>query len=407
MAKNNLIAGLDVGTGHIKLLVARPKEDQSGFDVVCQLKEASYGVRKGVVVDSEKVSRTIQILLNRAREETGEKISAVFTNIGGSHLYCTSSRGMIAVSRADQKVSELDITRVIESAKTVSLPSNSEIMEVYPKEFMLDNSGGIKNVIGMHGGRLEVEAMILAGFSPYVSNLSQAVLACNLQVLDVVPSCLASADAVLNLKQKELGTAILDIGFGTSELAVFEEGELSHLAVVPIGSANITNDIAIGLKTDIDTAEAIKLAVGTCVFKGKDKKEKVEVEGEETLVFSRKMLSKIIQARVSEIFGEVQKELKRIQRQGMLPGGIVITGGGAKMDKIADLAKKEFKLPCRIGKPSNFYGLEEDLSYATACGLIARSAEPVSEGPSFSPAAWANKGSVGGKIKKILKVFIP
>jgi cell division protein FtsA len=405
MSKNNLIAGLDVGTGHIKLLVARPKE--AGFEVVCQLKEASYGVRKGVVVDSEKVSRTIQVLLNKAREEAGERISAVFTNIGGSHLYCASSKGMIAVSRADQKVSEIDVTRVIESAKTVSLPSNSEIMEVYPKNFMLDNSGGIKNVIGMRGGRLEVEAMILAGFSPYVSNLSQAVLACDLQVLDVVPSCLASADAVLSPKQKELGTAVLDIGFGTSKLAVFEEGELSHLAVIPIGSANITNDIAIGLKTDIDTAEAIKLAVGTCMFKGKDKKEKVEVEGEETLVFSQKMLSRIVQARVSEIFAEIQKELKRIQKQGMLPGGIVLTGGGSKISKIVDLAKRELKLPCRIGKPLNFYGLEEDLNYATACGLIARTAEPITEGVSVSPAVWSGKNEITGKLKKFFKVFIP
>jgi cell division protein FtsA len=408
MAKNNLIAGLDVGSGHIKLLVAKPKEDQSGFDVVCQLKEASYGVRKGVVVDSEKVSRTIQVLLNRAREELGERITSVFTNIGGSHLYCTSSKGMIAVSRADQKVSDVDVARVIDSARTVSLPSNSEIMEVYPKEFTLDNSGGIKNAVGMHGGRLEVNAMILAGFSPYVSNLSEAVVACDLQVLDIVPSCLASADAVLSPKQKELGTAILDIGFGTSELAIFEEGELSHLAVVPIGSANITNDIAIGLRTDVDTAEAIKLAAGTCVFKGKDKKEKVEVEGEETLMFSRKMVAKIVQARVSEIFGEIQKEFKKVEKEGMLPGGIVITGGGAKIDKIVDLAKKEFKLPCKIGKPANFYGLEEDFNYTTACGLITRSAGPRLESFSSSTPAWSGKGGgVGDRFKKILKIFIP
>jgi len=408
MSKNNLIAGLDVGSGHIKLLVAKPKEDQSGFEVVCQLKEASYGVRKGVVVDSEKVSRTIQVLLNRAREEIGERITSVFTNIGGSHLYCTPSKGMIAVSRADQKVSELDVARVIDSARTVSLPSNSEIMEVYPKEFTLDNSGGIKNAIGMRGGRLEVSAMVLAGFAPYVNNLSEAVLACDVQVSDIVPSCLASADAVLSLKQKELGTAILDIGFGTSELAVFEEGELSHLAVIPIGSANITNDIAIGLRTDVDTAEAIKLAAGTCAFKGKDKKEKVEVEGEETLMFSRKMVAKIVQARVSEIFGEVQKEFKKINKQGLLPGGIVITGGGARIDKIVDLAKKEFKLPCKVGRPTNFYGLEEDLNYTTACGLISRSAGPVSEMSSHSVPTWTSKGGgISDKFKKILKIFIP
>jgi len=407
MAKSNLVAGLDVGTGHIKLLVARQKEDQSGFEVVSQLKEVSFGVRKGVVVNIEKVSRIIQILLNKAREETGQKINAVFTNIGGSHLYCASSRGMIAVSRADQKVSEVDVARVIESAKTVSLPSNSEIMEVYPKEFIVDNNGGVKEAIGMQGGRLEVETMVLACFTPYLNNLTQAVLISDVQILDVVPSSLASAEAVLTQKQKELGVAILDIGSGTSELAVFEDGELIHLVVFPMGSANITNDIAIGLKTDIDTAEIIKIERGSCLFKGKDKKEKIEMDGEDTLVFSQKMLSRIVEARVSEIFGEVQKELKKIQKQGMLPAGIVLTGGGSKIAKIVDLAKKELKLPCRIGKPIDFHGLEEDLNYATACGLIIRGTGGFNGTVSTPSNNWKEKTKFIAKFKKILKVFIP
>ncbi|MFH1582238.1 MAG: cell division protein FtsA [bacterium] len=407
MAKSNLIAGLDIGTGHIKLLVVKQKEDQPGFEVVSQLKETSFGVRKGVVIDTEKVSRIIQILLNRAREETGQKINAVFTNIGGSHLSCVSSRGMIAVSRADQKISEMDVARVIESAKTVSLPSNSQIMEVYPKEFIVDNNDGVKEAIGMHGGRLEVETMVLACFTPYLNNLTQAILASDLRILDVVPSSLASAEAVLTPKQKELGAAILDIGAGTSELAIFEEGELVHLVVFPMGSANITNDIAIGLKTDIDTAEVIKIEKGSCSFKGSDKKEKVEVEGEDTLIFSQKMLSRIIEARVSEIFGEVQKELKKIQKQGMLPAGIVLTGGGSRTPKIVDLAKKELKLPCRIGKPMDFYGLEEDLNYATSCGLIMRGMRGSNRSLSISSSNWTEKTKFVDRFKKILKVFIP
>jgi len=404
MAKDNLIAGLDIGTGYIKLLVVKQKEDGSGFEVISQLKEPSFGVRKGVVVDPEKVSRIIQILLSKAREETGKRIGSVFTNIGGSHLFCASSKGMVAVSRADQRVTEMDISRVLDSAKTVSLPLNNEILEVFPREYIVDNEKGIKEALGMQGGRLEVETVILAAFSPYINNLTQAVLSSNLHVLDVVPSSIASAAAVLSPRQKELGAAVLDIGAGTSEIAVFEEGDLIHLAVFPIGSSNITNDIAIGLKTDVDTAEAIKIDKGSCFFRGSDKKEKIELEEEEPLVFSQKMLARIIEARVSEIFGEVQKELKKIQKQGMLPAGITLTGGGSRIPRIVDLAKKELKLPCRIGKPDCFYGLDDELSFATTCGLIMKATNI--KGRETKKENWVPRG-FGEKVKKILKIFIP
>ena len=404
MAKDNLIAGLDIGTGYIKLLVVKQKDDGSGFEVISQLKEPSFGVRKGVVVDPEKVSRIIQILLSKAREETGKRIGAVFTNIGGSHLFCASSKGMVAVSRADQRVTEMDINRVLDSAKTVSLPLNNEILEVFPREYIVDNEKGIKEALGMQGGRLEVETVILAAFSPYINNLTQAVLSSDLHVLDVVPSSIASAAAVLSPRQKELGAAVLDIGAGTSEIAVFEEGDLIHLAVFPIGSSNITNDIAIGLKTDVDTAEAIKIDKGTCFFRGSDKKEKIELEEEEPLVFSQKMLARIIEARVSEIFGEVQKELKKIQKQGMLPAGITLTGGGSRIPRIVDLAKKELKLPCRIGKPDCFYGLDDELSFATTCGLIMKATNI--KGRETKKENWVPRG-FGEKVKKILKIFIP
>lgn len=404
MSKDNLISALDIGTGHIKLLAVRQKEDGSGFEVVCQLREPSFGVRKGVVVDPEKVSRIIQILFNRAREETGKRIGSVFTNIGGSHLFCATSRGMVAVSRADQRVTEMDISRVLDSARTVSMPLNNQILEVFPREYIVDNKKGIKEVLGMQGGRLEVETVVLAAFAPYINNLTQAVLGSDIHVLDIVPSSLASAAAVLSPRQKELGSAVLDIGAGTSELAVFEEGDLIDLTVFPIGSANITNDIAIGLKTDVDTAEAIKVEKGSCLFKGSNKKEKIVLEGEEPLSFSPKMLSRIIEARVSEIFGEVQKELKKIQKQGMLPGGITLTGGGSRIPRIVDLAKKELKLPCRIGKPDCFYGLEDELSFATACGLILKSTNIEKREVKKEDLS---AGGFGENIKKILKIFIP
>lgn len=408
MAKPNIITGLDIGTSAIKVLVAGQKKDTSDFEVLYQAKEPSFGVRKGVVVDVEKISRIIQVIFNKIRTETGFKIDSVYTNISGSHILATSSRGLVSVSRADQRVSEEDVERVLQAAQTFSMPSNKEVLEVFPREYIVDGENGIKEPVGMQGVRLEAEVLALSGFSPYKNNLVQAILNSGLQILDIIPSPLASASAVLSQRQKELGVGLLDIGAGTSELAVFEEGNLVHLAIIPIGSSNITNDIAIGLKTDIDTAEAIKIERGCCIFKGNDKKEKIQMEDEEVLSFSQKNLTKIIEPRVSEIFDEVQKELKKISKQGMLPSGIVLTGGGAKLSKIAELAKKEFRLPCRLGKPPVFSGLEEELAFSTVCGLILRGIVPDGHEPWHAGKKSFVLGKrIGEKIKKIFKIFIP
>jgi len=404
MSKVKLIAGLDIGTSTIKMLVAGKREEGDGFEVVCQAEEPSFGVRRGIIVEPEKVSRTIQILLNRIKTEMGQKINSVYVNIGGAHISSVSSRSMVAVSRADRSISKEDVDRVLdEAAKSLSLPSNNEILQVFPKEFIVDGIGDIKSVEGLKGGRLETEILVLSNFMPFKNNLIQAVSNTDLQILDIISSPLASASSVLSQKQKELGTALLDIGAGTSGFAVFEEGRLIDLAIFPIGSANITHDIAVGLKTDIDVAEKIKIEYGTCLFKGKDKRERIEAEGEDPLVFSRKMLAKIIEARVSEIFDQCEKELKKIGKQE-LPGGIVLTGGGANLPKIVELAKKELKLPCRIGKPSDFSGLDDGPAFATVCGLILRSAE-------LEDGSWLQENKslseAGEKIKKIFKIFMP
>ena len=408
MAKPSIITGLDVGTSGVKILVAAQKHGTSDIEVLYQGKEPSFGVRKGVVVDVEKVSRIVQVILNKIRAETGFKINSVYTNISGSHIFATYSRGLVSVSRADQRVSEEDVGRVLQAAQTFSLPSNKEILEVFPKEFIVDGEGGIKEAVGMQGVRLETEVLALGAFSPYKNNLVQAVLDSNLKIVDIIPSPLASASAVLSQRQKELGVALLDIGAGTSELAIFEEGKLIHVAVIPIGSGNITNDIAIGLKTDIDTAEAIKIERGCCIFKGNDKKEKIKTGEEEPLCFSQKNLTKIIEARVLEIFNEVQKELKKISKQGMLPSGIVLTGGGAKMPKMVELAKKELKLPCQLGRPSAFFGLEDELAFSTVCGLVLRGAD-LEEQEVWQPGktSFVSGKRIGERIKKILKTFLP
>jgi len=403
MPKKYIITGLDIGTGSIKILVANKESEGEKFEVISQMRENSSGIRRGVVVNVEEVSNILASFLSQIKEETGVKINSVYVNVDGSHLFSLPSRGTIAVSRADQKISEEDIQRVLQAAQTFSLPSNKEIFDAFPKEFIIDGERGIKEALGLQGVRLEAEVLVLGGFSPYLKNLTQAILDSELQILDMVPSPIAAARAVLTEKQKELGVAVLDIGAGTSGLAVFEEGDLIHLAVLPIGSVNITNDIAIGLKVDTEVAERIKIEYGSCFFKG-DKREKIKIGEEEPLVFSRRALTEIIEARVSEIFGEINKELKKISRAGLLPAGLVLTGGGSLLPQMVELAKKEFKLPCKIGKPKGFLELDEDPSLATVCGLVLGGADL--EEKRGESTTFFGKG-IGNKIKRIFRIFIP
>ncbi len=409
MPKANIITGLDIGTGNIKILVAS-KEPGQELQAISQIKENSSGVRRGVVVGVEEAASVLENIFSKIKEETGFKVESVFVNIDGSHLFSLPSRGTIAVSRADQKISEEDINRVLQAAQTISLPLNKEIFNAFPQEFIIDGEHGIKEALGLQGVRLEAEVLVLGGFAPYLKNLSQAVLNSELQVSDIVPSPIAAARAVLTPRQKELGVAVVDIGAGTTGLAVFEEGDLIHLAILPMGSTNITNDIAMGLKLDIDVAERVKVEFGSCLAKGEKKpgsrpKEKIKLtEDEEPLVFSRKALNGIIEDRTCEIFEEVQKELKKISKEKLLPAGIVLTGGGAKLPQIVELAKREFKLPCRVGKPRGISDLEEDPCFATACGLALGGADSIEENP---PVLGGLGKGMGSKIKRIFRFFLP
>jgi len=418
MSKPYTIAALDIGSGFIKMLLVSKKPEGAGFEILGQREEISLGVRKGVIVDIPKVTKIISSLKKKIEQDFGKKINSVYVDIGGGHLFCLPSRGLVSVSRADQKISEEDIERVLHAARTISLSShNKEVIEVFPKDFIVDGEGGIKEPIGMQGVRLETDVVALCGFSPYVRNLSKTVLNADFQSNVLIPTFLASSRAILTPKEKELGVCVLDIGAGTTDLAVFEEENLLHGAVFPVGSANITNDLAICLKTDIDTAERIKIEFGDCRVsslrnKGKSKKEKKikinpSIEGdnleEEPLIFSKKLLADIIGARVSEIFALASKELKKISRQKLLPAGIVLTGGGAKLPGIKDLAKKELKLPCRIGTPNLFSDFQENPSLSTLCGLVLEGAGGEESSERIS-GFW--KGFLA-KLKKLFSVFIP
>ena len=420
MSKPYTITGLDIGTSSIKGLCALKKQDSPSLEVLAQVSEPVLGMRKGVVINVEEVSKSISRARDLLQEKIGQKIDEVYVNINGGHIFTTPSHGSVVVSRADQKISQEDIDRVIQSAQAFSLPLNKEILDIFPKEFILDNERGIKEAVGMEGIRLEVEILALCAFSPYLKNLTNAVLGADIQIADIIPSPLASARAVLTPRQKELGVCLVDIGAGATGLAVYKEGNLIHAAVLPVGSSHITQDIAIGLRTDINIAEQIKREFGDCILEdskiNKGKEIKIELPQESSsLTFSQKMLVEVIGSRVSEIFDLIQKELKKISPSCLLPVGAVLAGNGAKLPGIVGFAKKELKLPVRLGAPwvrsspkegldqPEWSGLEEDPGLAAVCGLVLKGKDLEEEDQKFS----FDKKGILARIKKIFKVFIP
>jgi len=404
MAKGHIIVGLDIGTNTLKILVAQKKGKE--LEVLRYNQRPSFGLRKGAVVNVEETSKNIRLLISDIERDLGRRINSVFVNLGGSRLYVSPSDGIISVSRANQVISQEDIDRVLQATKAINIPSNEDVLDVFPREFIIDDQKGIKQPLGLTGIRLEAKVLLLCYFQSDFINLSQAVLNSKLQIDDIITSPLAAATAVLTPQQKELGVALIDIGAATTSLAVFEEGDLIHLAVFPIGSANITNDIAIGLRTEVSTAENIKKQYGTCFLTKTDKSsKKIEIIDKASgLSFTKKNLVDIIEPRVSEIFDLIQKELKKIGRQELLPGGIVLSGGGAKLSKIKDLAKQQLKLPCSIGNPKGIVGIEDDPSFATIAGLVLSDMDidGLDKGGILGLLRdWANK------CKKMFRVFIP
>lgn len=409
MSKNNIIAGLDIGTSTVKCLVIQKKQNDCEFLAYAEV--PSSGLRKGTVVNIEEVAKNIRQVILKVENDCGKKVNSVFVNIGGNHLRVIPSDGIISVSRADQIISKEDVARVLEATKAINLSKLEEVLDIIPKEFVIDGQDGIRDPLNLSGVRLEAKVLLLCYFQLYFTNLTQAVWNAKLQTNDIIASPVAAARSVLTPQQKEIGVALIDIGATTTSLAVFEEGSLVHLAIFPIGSANITNDIAIGLKTEVDIAESIKKQHGTCVFvKDEKKKEiskdvghkKLEIfEKPESVLFTKKDLVDIIEPRVSEILDLVQKELKKIGKHKMLPGGIVLTGGGARLPKIKDLTRDVLELNCQIGIPKGIIGIDEDPTLATVAGLALEGVDP-DEGVGIIA-----QGAFLKKIKKFLKNFIP
>lgn len=376
MAKSKIVASVDIGSSKIRTVVGLQEQGSPVPNIIGVGVAPSTGLRKGAVIDVEETINSISASLEDAERMAGEPINHVFLGIGGNHIESINSKGVIAVSHAQNEISEDDVDRVLEAAQAVTIPSNRRILRIIPKAFTVDEQKGIKYPVGMTGIRLEVETHIVTGFEPVIKNLEKCVLQSGVDIDDIIPACLASAEAVLSKRQKELGVVVVDIGCGGTSVSVFEDGSTLHTAVVPVGGENVTNDLAIGLRTSIDTADKVKIEYGSTIPEDVNDRETIDlslISKIDTQHVSKKHVVEIIQARYQEIFVLVKEELARIHRDGMLPAGVVLTGAGAKMSGVIDLARETLNLPAQIGFPTNYDGVVDkidDPAYATAIGLL-------------------------------------
>lgn len=414
MAKENIIVGLDVGTCYIRTVVARINPDQLKPQVIGIGKVPSFGLRRGSVVDIDEVVKNIGQSVQEAERNSGLSIERVLVSLSGNHIVPKISKGVVAISRADGEVSKEDVERAIKAASAVSVPQNREILHTIPRSFSIDNQEGIKEPVGMNGVRLEVDALIIEGSIPFVRNLKKCVEEAGLEIEEMVLAPLAASRAALSKRQKELGVLALDLGGGTVGLTVFEEGEILHSYVLPIGSAHITNDIAIGIRSDVDLAEKVKLEYGSALSSEINKKDVIDLSklsAEEKGAIPRAEMVSIIEARLCEILELVNKELKKIERQGLLPAGAVLLGGGAKIPGLVDLAKRELRLPVQVGFPLETEGVVDEIddpSFATVIGLVLWNMDKhLKSGVRGIPLPGIPIGATVNKIKGWFQNFLP
>ena len=378
--------GLDIGTTKISCIIAEQKNAGEEIHIVGVGNAPSEGLRRGVVVDLEKTVASIARAVDEAERMAGVPVKTVSAGIAGDHIRSINSRGVIAVSRKDNEISRADVDRVIEAAKAIAIPMDREIIHVIPQEFTVDDQTGVKDPVGMSGVRLEAEVHIITGAVTSAKNICRAIQRAGLRVGDLVLEPLASSHAVLDANERDLGVVLLDIGGGTIDVAVFYEGSIRHTAIVPVGGANVTNDIAIGLRTPIDKAEQIKIASGCALA--------ALVPGGETLMvsgvggrldreISRHVLASMIEPRMEEIFAMANREVKKNHFAELLGGGVVLTGGTSLMPGVSELAEQVFEMPVRLGAPEGFGGLGANVAdprFSTGVGLVLYAVEAAGDG---------------------------
>lgn len=364
--------GLDIGTSAVRCVIGVVDAGNTGkLSIIGHGSSANVGMRKGAVVHVDDVADAVAQAITEAERISGIRIQGATVNINGSHVSGLNSKGVIAISAANREITVEDRLRVEEAATIVQLPSNREIIQVFAQNYRLDGQENIKDPVGMHGVRLEVDTHIVTAATPNLRNLDMALDKAQVSAHNHTLCSLAAAEAVLDRQQKEAGTVLLDIGAGTTNLVVLEDGEVQHVAVLPLGGQHITNDLAIGLRTDLDVAEAVKVEHAGLLQNAK-RDVRVKMHGQDH-IFKAEDIAMITEARVEELFEYVDKELGRIHRAHKLPGGVVIVGGTAKLPGIAEFAKQQLQLAARVGKLQPLAGLIDtvaDPTYCTAVGLM-------------------------------------
>ena len=371
-AQEDIIVGLDIGTTKICAVVG--EVSRTAINIIGIGTHPSIGLRKGVVVDIESTVESIKKAIEEAELMAGCEISSVYAGIAGGHITGFNSRGIVAIK--GQEIIKNDVERVIDAARAVAIPMDREVIHIIPQEFIVDDQTGIQNPVGMAGVRLETKIHIVTGAVTSAHNIVKCANRSGLDVCDIVLESLASGEAVLTGEERELGVGLLDLGGGTTDLAIFSGKNIKHTFVLGLGGNNLTNDIAIGVRASLAEAEKIKIKFGTCVSRDISSEETIEVPGmggRKTRKLPRKILGEILEPRVEEIFSLIKREIYRAGMENLIVSGMVLTGGSALLDEATEIAESIFELPTRLGKPREISGLVDVVNnpmYATGVGLV-------------------------------------
>lgn len=402
--------GIDIGTTTVRCVVGHIDATTGAPTIVGVGQALNSGMRKGVVAHLAGPGQAIDDALGEAERMSGYQVDAASISINGAHILSTKADGMIAVGGADHEITDEDLARIEEVATLGKIPANREILEVVPHSYRLDGQDNIKDPIGMTGTRLEISANVVSALAPHLANLQKSAEMAKVTAHTITPAVLAAARSVLTEQQIENGVAVIDLGGATTSLAVFEEGDLQYVAVVPLGGVNISNDLAIGLKTDPEIAEKVKVA--HAVASARTESTEVSVKHDkETFTFDSADVDEIVEARLEEIFDAIHKELKKAGRAGQLPSGVVLTGGSANLKGIAQYAKEKLGLAARIGKSSGYGGVAENIDqpqFATAVGLMLTDVHTGSQTHQQQRAKASGKAAIksaSGFVSKFLDRF--
>ena len=406
-----VLVGIDVGTSKVCALIGEVSRD-GRLTIMGHGTVPASGLKKGVVINIDQTVRSIADAVERAERLSGWKIDRAFVGVGGQHVESLNSPGQVAVTAHHREVTREDVNRAIEVARAVSIPSNREVLHVERRGFTVDGQEGVKDPLGMSALRLEVETHIVTASATAVQNLTKCVSAAGVKIDELVADSLASAEAVLSETEKELGVAVVDIGAGTIDLALFQEGSPFHTRVLPVGGNNVTNDIAFGLQTSLQVAEELKIRHGTCDLRTvaeADDEISVSVLGEDAgRTVSRLEVCQIVEARMRETFELLANEI-RAAGVGMLPAGVILTGGAAQLAGAAELGRSVLQMPVRVAAPSGIGGLVDTLlnpSYSTAVGLLQWGAVSLSSGEPLRYESAPGNGGIG-RLRDALRSIFP